>query len=327
MRYIKCRGCGRELSADVKFCKYCGTPVEPYAGPEYIQCPVCGSQVGPGHSFCTICGAPLGQNGPGYFYPPEQENKAEPEPTPPKHNHTVALVVVIVLLVVVALVAAFVAVHTITDQEPSESTSDEIVSDETTSREDQEPSVSNNIIVTHQKDGKSGEDRKEDKDREKDKDKDKNIFGTITINRDDKDKTKDTSDSDSKPNADALPAVQNTVDNYLDAFIQDVNAGRYNAMYSYVESGSEVEESQKRFIDNSKAYEDLVGAEFLSYEQTGDDIYHITVLEEYDVNLIDEDVQYYLKQKCTYRVNKQSDGTWKVADFVGDIQVLDKTEY
>ena len=55
--------------------------------------------------------------------------------------------------------------------------------------------------------------------------------------------------------------------------------------------------------------------------------YYTTVVEKYDIINYKDDTRYYLEQRCTYEVKKQYDDTWMVSDFVGSIDVLDKTEY
>ena len=45
--------------------------------------------------------------------------------------------------------------------------------------------------------------------------------------------------------------VRIAVSNYLSAFIQDINAGRYSQLYSYVQAGSPMESGQKDFIAKS----------------------------------------------------------------------------
>lgn len=49
---FKCAGCGATLSAGVKFCPECGTPVK-------TKCPKCGTELRPGSKFCPECGEKL----------------------------------------------------------------------------------------------------------------------------------------------------------------------------------------------------------------------------------------------------------------------------
>lgn len=49
---FKCAGCGAALTAGVKFCPECGTPVK-------TKCSRCGTEVRPGAKFCPECGEKL----------------------------------------------------------------------------------------------------------------------------------------------------------------------------------------------------------------------------------------------------------------------------
>lgn len=52
---MKCTKCGNEVSNAMKFCKYCGIPIEKQVQQE-IRCRQCGANVKEGHLFCTSCG-------------------------------------------------------------------------------------------------------------------------------------------------------------------------------------------------------------------------------------------------------------------------------
>lgn len=51
---ITCPNCKAVLPADAKFCRQCGTKIEP---PKPTFCMECGAQLNPGAKFCTKCGA------------------------------------------------------------------------------------------------------------------------------------------------------------------------------------------------------------------------------------------------------------------------------
>lgn len=69
--------------------------------------------------------------------------------------------------------------------------------------------------------------------------------------------TTDTVENQSDPAQDAQD-VENAVVSYLYAFVRDVNNGSYDELYSAVEPGSKMEESQKKFLQNSDLSEDLI---------------------------------------------------------------------
>ena len=134
------------------------------------------------------------------------------------------------------------------------------------------------------------------------------------------------SETESETNDDPM-YVKTAVEDYLYAFVNDVRSSSYDEMYSVVESGSNLEQMQKKFIENSTVSEDLLGYEFNDCQKIDNDSYYVTATEKYDITQFKDGVQYYtITQKCTYLVRRQYDGSWKLADLV-DINVLDKTEY
>lgn len=61
---MKCIGCNNEINTDLKFCKYCGTPIQKSLeanrkSEDMLQCSVCGAKVKSGNVFCTKCGTPI----------------------------------------------------------------------------------------------------------------------------------------------------------------------------------------------------------------------------------------------------------------------------
>ena len=51
------------------------------------------------------------------------------------------------------------------------------------------------------------------------------------------------------------------------------------------------------------------------------------MVEEYDVYNYTSYTGYYIKQKCVYEVRKQSDSTWKVGNYVGSVEQIEKVVY
>ena len=72
---MRCEECGREVSDEMKFCKFCGAPVvrhetvrlqkevDPRQETDQIQCPSCGGMVWKADSFCPSCGYALRPGG------------------------------------------------------------------------------------------------------------------------------------------------------------------------------------------------------------------------------------------------------------------------
>lgn len=58
---MRCTGCGKEISDNLNYCKYCGTPVRKTVRPDKdnsstVQCPACGAIVKAENQFCIKCG-------------------------------------------------------------------------------------------------------------------------------------------------------------------------------------------------------------------------------------------------------------------------------
>ena len=120
------------------------------------------------------------------------------------------------------------------------------------------------------------------------------------------------------------------VGNYLSAFVSDLNSEQYNRMYDYVQSGSAMETTQKDFILKSAALdqrETLLEWQVTNVSMQTENCYYLTAVETYEVFQNEEPFHWWVKQRCTYQVNRQADGTWKVANFVGKIEKLDSGNY
>ena len=117
---------------------------------------------------------------------------------------------------------------------------------------------------------------------------------------------------------------------YFDAFIQDINRAEYRALYGAVESGSAMEQTQKDFITKSAGknlIESLRNYQIISRSRISDSSYQITATETYEIWQSESPTHSLLTQRCTYLVNRQYDGSWKVADFVGGVEVVDRIDY
>lgn len=119
------------------------------------------------------------------------------------------------------------------------------------------------------------------------------------------------------------------ISTYLTAFVRDINSAEYWELYSAVQSGSAMEQIQKDFIAKSRdknLTETLLDYQITARNKVNDAAYQITVIESYEVWQSEDPAHSLIKQRCTYLVNRQSDGTWKVADFAGAVEVLDRTD-
>ena len=57
---MKCPNCNKEITDNVKFCRYCGTKIE--TRPEQAKCPKCGALNRQGATFCDTCGAKMSED-------------------------------------------------------------------------------------------------------------------------------------------------------------------------------------------------------------------------------------------------------------------------
>lgn len=120
------------------------------------------------------------------------------------------------------------------------------------------------------------------------------------------------------------------VENYLSAFTSDLNSEQYSRMYAYVQSGSAMESTQKDFILKSAERdlrETLLDCQLTGVTMQNENCYYVTAVETYEIRENEEPYHWWIRQRCTYQVNRQADGTWRVANFVGKIEKLDSGNY
>jgi|GEM_PF-2034499 len=58
---VECSKCGKTVSAESKFCVFCGEPVKELMLQESIPCPVCGKQIPIKSNYCHYCGNELAE--------------------------------------------------------------------------------------------------------------------------------------------------------------------------------------------------------------------------------------------------------------------------
>lgn len=124
-------------------------------------------------------------------------------------------------------------------------------------------------------------------------------------------------------------ALEDAIEDYLHDFIRDTNNGEYWDLYGSVQSGSPMETEQKDFMEKSRKvdrYESLLDYRILSMDRVSDTAYNVTVVEAYEIWQDDDPEHSEMKQRCTYRVNRQSDGSWKIYSFEA-YDILDEVKY
>lgn len=323
---MKCRRCGNELTHNAKFCKYCGTPVEQAAdrrsepgkwvhtqSERRIVCPACGERVKPGKQFCTFCGSqmPVGRSH------CEQYEETYAEPPQKKKGKKSPIIFFSLSLIIIVMLTIAVGFYFWGNQKPLKDTS---AASEVSSDNNIESIVQEAVTDTANTDeadateGEAAESIQEENNRT-----DLGTDNSAGVNYQ--------SGMNSSGSLDEEFAAEAAVSSYLRAYIEDIQNGVYEELYSAVESGSKMEESQKKFIKNSELYEELLDCIYSATTRIDSKTYHITTIEEYYVLSNESGVDYYLKQKCVYEVRKQADGTWKVADYVGLVEQLEKDVY
>lgn len=312
---MRCIKCGNDLFDGAKFCKYCGLPVQDTLDAQTrrdrrkkaenrIQCPVCGTMVKQGNVFCTYCGEAIPQHEKTADF-----GKREPAPRKEKQAGRKGIILFIVLsLVIVAGLISVVAVHYLGNRDNTEENLQETEKDEVTQFSGIDQADETEAAETYDTGNSNAENEQE----------------TVVANSDSGSIQNDSSISGGDDDAYDVDAV---IYDFLDAFVDDICNGTYSELYSVVEYGSEMEKAQKNYIANSDLYEELINCEIIDKTAINSAIYHVTVVEEYDVYNYTSYTGYYIKQKCVYEVRKQSDSTWKVGNYVGSVEQIEKVVY
>lgn len=75
-----CKACGKEIDANKKFCKHCGTPIKQsedigHLANQTLRCAQCGATLKAGTTFCTQCGTHVSKNANPNINVPEKREK------------------------------------------------------------------------------------------------------------------------------------------------------------------------------------------------------------------------------------------------------------
>lgn len=321
---MRCQKCGNEFWPGAKFCKFCGKPVDQHDGRErnegndipQMVCPACGAKVKGGKKFCTTCGFDFSSAKLRYAQP----EASSPEPVRKKHKGPVIFLVVslVVIVMLVAAVGIYFWMNRDGDGEPSGGA--DISSEESVDgpwQDDQEGSDREEDFSAEDKDAKDDAGIEDDEESIGSSSPAGNTGGTANNQN-------GTEHSSNSGLVDETSDAEIAVDRYQQAYIKDIQNGTYSELYTAVELGSKMEETQKKFIKNCNLYEELYDSISCDTARIDAKTYHVTVIEEYYVRSYESGAEYILKQKCTYEVCKQSDGSWKVADYIGLVEQLEK---
>lgn len=130
--------------------------------------------------------------------------------------------------------------------------------------------------------------------------------------------------------AEEVTAVKAAVGNYLAAYVADMNDETYSRLYSYIQAGSSFETQQRNFIYESAPKdlrESIQEYQITSVSRQADGVYYVTSVETYSYSSNEDSGLKWVKQQCTYQVNRQGDGSWKLSSMIGGVTVLGRGSY
>lgn len=301
---MKCVNCGNEVGVGTKYCRRCGAPIQTSGRESGVGnmegerphqlgkkiCPVCGETVSSGAAFCKKCGHAF--SGGKMYY-----DAVEKAPASPRNNlpwKTIAIVLGVLVLVFASILIGS-RIGNDSEEQPIETAQNgELNSGERIAGEDY--------------DGQQSE--TESSDDTADSDADVDIASQEVLQRQREEE-----------------AVDDAVLMYLDAYLIDLNNQTYYELYSAIEHGSELERTQKAFVEAGTLYEDRLSYNIVDREKINSATYHVTSIEEYSVYSYESGTEYYVKQKCVYEVRNQGNNNWKLSNYVGQVEQLDKYVY
>lgn len=123
-----------------------------------------------------------------------------------------------------------------------------------------------------------------------------------------------------KPAAPSRSTLEVSVDNYVQSFVYAMTYSDSSYMQNYVIPGCPLYTTQANFIKNGW-YEEYVDSYIVGDIKTEDpNTCVVSVYEIYNVRKSPDDSLKRTEQTATYRMKKDSDGYWKMYDFVGSVK-------
>lgn len=308
----KCTKCGKvHENNDMIYCNSCGGTLEHFDGEKRNLCPGCNNTILPGARFCNVCGRPSESGAPingREFYDRYSAPRKMVETRSNKKIMALLTILIILVLVLVVAVVAMIAVRT--DVDGIQQT--------------------NSVAV-------------------KDKAESKPVADTNTTKEE---KTEDSENTENTPSSEGTavqeepapqpapqpkpvqpapqpkpvepPAptkyeIEVSIDNYVQSFVLAMNYGDSSYMLDYVIPNSPIYRTQKEFIKNNW-YEEYVDSYLVSdVTMENSNTCVVSAYEIYNVQRTGE-VLKRTEQTATYRMKRDSDGYWKVYDFVGSVK-------
>ncbi len=106
-----------------------------------------------------------------------------------------------------------------------------------------------------------------------------------------------------------ITGIDLAISNYLRGFVKAINANNFSYLQDYIEAGSELYTTQKKYVETKKVTEQLLSFEVISKDYVGTDLCDVVVRETYQIQNYDEPI--HVKSfENTYTCRKQPNGNW-----------------
>ncbi len=113
--------------------------------------------------------------------------------------------------------------------------------------------------------------------------------------------------------------LEKAIGNYLESYVKAMNTSDPSHMLPYVIPNCPLYNTQKNYVNNDY-YEELLSFYICSEVQyEGESSCVLSVHEVYNVKMADEPM-YHHEQVASYRMKKDTDGIWKMYEFVGSVK-------
>ena len=113
--------------------------------------------------------------------------------------------------------------------------------------------------------------------------------------------------------------IETAIGNYLESYVKAMNSNDATHMLPYVISGSPIYEMQKNYVNNDY-YEELLSYYITSeINMESETSLVVSVHEVYNIETPERPL-YHHEQVATYRMKKDTNGIWKMYEFVGSVK-------
>lgn len=121
----------------------------------------------------------------------------------------------------------------------------------------------------------------------------------------------------------AVTGVDLAIGNYLRGFVKAINANNFSYLQDYIETGSKLYTTQKKYVETKKVQEQLLSFEVISKNYLDNELCDVVVRETYQIQNFSEPI--HIKSfENTYTCRKQPNGTWLPID-LKELIVIGKT--